>query len=411
MKNIVIVGAGTGGTLMANKLARKLNLSEWNIIVIDPSEHHYYQPGFLFLPFQYYNEQQVVSKTKSFLPRKVQYLQSEAERLDGENKKIILKSGEEISYDFCILATGTHPRPDQTPGLTGNLWRKNIFDFYTLEGALALQKFFSTWQGGKLVMAVAEVPIKCPIAPLEFVLLADDFFTRKGIRNKVEILYATPQTGVFTKPVATAMLSNLLKERNILVETEFYIEKIDNEKKSIVSYDGREISFDWLTVVPVNMGSEFIARSGIGDDMNYVPTNKYTLQSEKYPSVFVLGDAANLPASKAGSLIHFAAETLTANLLAVMKGGQPEMKFDGHVNCFLESGKKQATLIDFSYDTEPLPGQYPFPVIGPFQLLKLTRINHWGKLIFKWLYWNFIIRARPIPIPSRFSMKGKKLVK
>jgi len=411
MKNIVIVGAGTGGTLMANKLARKLNLSEWNIIVIDPSEHHYYQPGFLFLPFQYYNEQQVVSKTKSFLPRKVQYLQTEAERLDGENKKIILKSGEEISYDFCILATGTHPRPDQTPGLTGNLWRKNIFDFYTLEGALALQKFFSTWQGGKLVMAVAEVPIKCPIAPLEFVLLADDFFTRKGIRNKVEILYATPQTGVFTKPVATAMLSNLLKERNILVETEFYIEKIDNEKKSIVSYDGREISFDCFTVVPVNMGSEFIARSGIGDDMNYVPTNKYTLQSEKYPSVFVLGDAANLPASKAGSLIHFAAETLTANLLAVMKGGQPEMKFDGHVNCFLESGKKQATLIDFSYDTEPLPGQYPLPVIGPFQLLKLTRINHWGKLIFKWLYWNFIIRARPIPIPSRFSMKGKKLVK
>ena len=411
MKNIVIVGAGTGGTLMANKLARKLNLSEWNIIVIDPSEHHYYQPGFLFLPFQYYNEQQVVSKTKSFLPRKVQYLQTEAERLDGENKKIILKSGEEISYDFCILATGTHPRPDQTPGLTGNLWRKNIFDFYTLEGALALQKFFSTWQGRKLVMAVAEVPIKCPIAPLEFVLLADDFFTRKGIRNKVEILYATPQTGVFTKPVATAMLSNLLKERNILVETEFYIEKIDNEKKSIVSYDGREISFDCLTVVPVNMGSEFIARSGIGDDMNYVPTNKYTLQSEKYPSVFVLGDAANLPASKAGSLIHFAAETLTANLLAVMKGGQPEMKFDGHVNCFLESGKKQATLIDFSYDTEPLPGQYPLPVIGPFQLLKLTRINHWGKLIFKWLYWNFIIRARPIPIPSRFSMKGKKLVK
>jgi sulfide:quinone oxidoreductase len=219
-----------------------------------------------------------------------------------------------LNYDYLIIATGTKTYPEETPGLKDKLWYREIFDFYTIEGAIALQKFFKGWEGGKLVMAITELPYKCPVAPLEFVFLADAYFTEKGIRDKVDITYVTPMTGAFTKPVATKMLSELLEEKNIKVVPDFYIERVDNDSKKLVSYDEREIPFDVLTVVPVNMGDEMVERSGLGDDMNFVPTNKQTLQSEQHENIFVLGDASNIPTSKAGSVAHFAAEILFENL-------------------------------------------------------------------------------------------------
>ncbi|RLD63014.1 MAG: NAD(P)/FAD-dependent oxidoreductase [Bacteroidetes bacterium] len=410
MKDILILGAGTAGTMMANKLRNTLEYDEWRITIVDQFKTHYYQPGFLFIPFGIYNKQDVIKPKSNFIPPGVKLIYSEIDKIEGENNKVYLQEGRVLNYDYLIIATGTQTCPEETPGLKDKLWYKDIFDFYTIEGSLALQKHLKDWKGGKLVMCISELPYKCPVAPIEFVCLAEAFFAKKGMRDKVDITYVTPMPGAFTKPVATKMLSELLTEKNIKVIPDFYLEKIDNDNKKLISYDEQEIDFDLLTIVPVNMGSEMIERSGMGDDLNFVPTNKHTLQSDQFENIFVIGDAANIPTSKAGSVAHFASEILFDNLMSAIEGRPLLAKFDGHANCYIETGYGKGALIDFNYDTEPLPGTFPLPGIGPFGLLKNTKINHYGKVIFRWIYWHILLKGKEMPIEADMTMAGKKRV-
>jgi sulfide:quinone oxidoreductase len=407
MKNLVILGAGTAGTMMANHLVSKLPKKEWNISIVDQYKTHYYQPGFLFLPFDTYTEDQVKKTGKKFIPKGVNYIQKKIEKIVAEDNKVELED-ETIPYDILIIATGSKIAPEETDGLLGPLWKKDIFDFYTYEGALALRNKLREWEGGKLVVHLTEMPIKCPVAPLEFAFLADSYFRKKGMRDKVEITYVTPLSGAFTKPTCTTALNYLLEEKNIKIEIDFAIMEVDNEKKAIVDYIDREIPFDLLVTIPTNMGDEVIERSGLGDDLNFVPTHKHTLQSIENDNIFVIGDATNVPASKAGSVAHFEAETLTDNIILYTKGYKLKEEFDGHANCFIETGNNKALLIDFNYEQEPVHGTFPFAIIGPLKLLKESIFNHWGKLAFRWIYWNMLLKGIPIPFVGRnMSFKGK----
>jgi sulfide:quinone oxidoreductase len=409
MKKLLILGAGTAGTLMLNKLTKELDKKEWKITIVDKDEIHYYQPGFLFIPFGIYLPSDVVKDKKDFFPKNTDFILDEVEEIQAKKNQVILKSGKELPYDVLLIATGTTPVPEETDGLKGSLWYKDIFDFYTFEGSSLLAKKLKDWKGGKLVINLAESIIKCPVAPLEFAFLADAFFTQKGMRDKVEILYVTPLSGAFTKPIATKMLSQLMEEKNIKVIPDFYLEHVDNEEKKIVSYDGIEIDFDLLVSIPTNMGAEMIGNSNLGDedDLNFVPTNKQTLQQKEFENIFVIGDATNLPTSKAGSVAHFEGEVLIENILHYIKGEPLEAQFDGHANCFIETGFGKAALIDFNYTTEPLPGNFPLPIIGPMSLLKESRLNHMGKLAFKWVYWHMLLTGKKIPVSTNMSMTGK----
>lgn len=411
MKKIVILGAGTAGTIMANKLRKALDREEWSITIVDKEKTHYYQPGFLFIPFGMYSKNDVIKPKSDFFPVGVNVIYQEIEKVEAEENRVILSGGKVLEYNLLIIASGAHLKPEETPGMKDKLWHKEIFDFYTLEGALALHEYFKSWQGGKLVMAITEMPFKCPVAPIEFVCLAEAYFAQRGMRDKVEISLVTPLAGAFTKPVATKMLSELLEEKNIKIVPDFYIEHIDNDKKVLVSYDEQEVPFDVLTIVPMNKGADFIERSGLGDDMNFVAVDKHTLQHQHYKNLFVIGDAAALPTSKAGSVAHFEAEILTENILSFIGGRPLNAHFDGHSNCYIETGYGKGALIDFNYETEPLPGTFPLPGIGPFGLLKNTKINHYGKLLFRWIYWHILLRGRELPIEAEMSMAGKRMVK
>jgi len=409
MKRIVILGAGTAGTMMLNKLSKALDLKEWKLTIVDKEEAHYYQPGFLFIPFGKYSKEDVIKPKQNFFPKGTDVIYSAIDRIDAENNSVILENQETLTYDYLIIATGSEICPDEVEGLSDELWHKSIFDFYTIEGATALAGFLKDWEGGKMVLNIAEMPIKCPVAPLEFVFLADDYFKDKGIRDKVDITLVTPLDAAFTKPVAAKALGGFLDEKGINLVTEFNIGRVDNEQKKIVSWDEREIDFDLLITIPTNMGSKAIERSGLGDELNFIPTNKHTLQSEAYDNIFVIGDATNLPSSKAGSVAHFESDILFENLMAAIEGKPLEASFDGHANCFIESGGGKGLLIDFNYDVEPLPGKFPIPGIGPFSLLKETRMNHLGKMGFKWLYWNALIKGKELPLDAQMSMAGKQV--
>jgi len=408
MKTFLILGAGTGGTMVANKMAEALDPLEWRILLVDRDENHYYQPGFLFIPFGIYGPSDVVKPKRNFLPRGVELVSAEIELIEPDKNRVTLVGKKVIAYDYLVIATGSTIRPEQQPGMKdGGGWRSNIFDFYTPEGAAALAHFFKFWKGGRLLLNVAEMPIKCPVAPLEFLFLADWFFQERGMRDKVELTFATPLPGAFTKPRASAILGGMLEEKGVRLEPEFAIMEVDNGRQVIRSYDEREIPYDVLITIPTNMGAEVIARSGMGDELNFVPVNKNTLQSVQWENVWLIGDASNAPASKAGSVAHFMLEVVVENLLRHMEGLEPLPKFDGHANCFIESGFEKGVLIDFNYDVEPLPGMFPLPGFGPFSLLKESPANHWGKMTFRWIYWNILLKGGEMPFESQMSMAGK----
>ena len=382
MKKLLILGAGTGGTMMANKMRKELPREEWDITVVDQDKTHYYQPGFLFIPFGFYKKADVIKPKHNFFPIGVNAIFETIDMIDAKDNKVHLANGKVLFYDILIIATGTRIVPEETPGLKGEQWHKSIFDFYTIEGAEALARFFKTWEGGNLVINVADNPIKCPVAPLEFLFYADAFFTERGMRDKVNIKYVTPLTGAFTKPRSAKLLGSLLESKNIEMVTDFFLGEVDNEKKIIRDFGGREEPFDCLISIPLHNGDSVISKSGLGDEFGFVRADKQTLQSVLFKNVFVLGDAGNFPSSKAGSVVHFQSEILTENLLCFIEERTFTGKFDGHANCYIETGFGKGALIDFNYDTEPLPGYFPFPGIGPFSLLKESRLNHTENLYF-----------------------------
>jgi sulfide:quinone oxidoreductase len=409
MRNMLILGGGTAGTIMANKLAAALDEQEWQITVVDGTERHYYQPGFLFVPFGIYRMRDIVKPRRQYLPPRIKVIISGIDHIDPAKKSVTLANHAVLKYDYLIIATGADIHPEQTEGLMDEEWGRSKFDFYTPQGADRLAQFLKTWQGGKLVLNVAEMPIKCPVAPLEFLFLADSYFTKRGMRNKVELQLVTPLSGAFTKPTSSRVLGEFLERKGITVVPDFGLARVDSKEKKLVAWDETEASYDLLVSIPTNMGDACIERSGLGNELNYVPTDKETLLADGLQDVFVLGDATNLPSSKAGSVAHFQSEVLFQNILEHIDGRPPIAHFDGHANCFIESGFDKGLLIDFNYNTEPLPGEFPLPGIGPFTLLGESRINHYGKLMFRWVYWNLLLRGMELPIESEMSMAGKRV--
>lgn len=406
-KHLVVLGAGTAGTMVVNKLRKKLPADDWAITVVDKDDIHDYQPGYLFIPFGMNTPEQVRKHKRPFIGEGVELVLAAVEAIDPQAATVTLGNGRVLTYDQLVIATGTTPRPDQTEGTLGPQWHREVGEFYTYEGAVALRDRLAGFTEGRLVVHITELPIKCPVAPLEFAFLADDHFRKRGIRDAVEIVFVTPLDGAFTKPVASRTLGHLLEEKDITVETDFMIERIDQERSVIVSYDEREVPYDQLVTVPLNMGADVIGAAGLGDELNHVLVDKHTNRSTQFDNVWALGDASNIPTSKAGSVAHFSVEVFVENFLDAIAGRPLTHSFDGHANCFVESGGGKALLLDFNYDTEPLTGTFPFPRVGPLSLLKESRANHLGKLAFRHIYWNALLPGRPLGLPADMTMAGK----
>ncbi len=405
---IVVLGAGTGGTLTANRLRRSYSPSEAEITVVDHDDRHVYQPGLLFVPFGLTHVEDIIRPRRRQLHKDVTFIESGIDHVDIEADEVHLDNGDTLYYDVLVVATGARLVPEETDGLTGPGWMETVFTFYTPEGAAALSAALATFDGGRLVVNVVDMPIKCPVAPLEFCFLADWYFTERGIRDQVQITYATPLDGAFTKPIASQQLGGMLAERGIEVVTEFNTGEVDGMGGRLVAYDDRVVPFDLAVVIPLHGGAAYVGRSpGLGDELDFVPTDEHTLQSKAAANVFVIGDAANVPASKAGSVTHFEGETLVGNVKRFLAGEALEPGFDGHANCFIETGFHKALLIDFNYETEPLTGHYPAKVGLP--LLKESRLNHLGKLLFQSVYWHSLLPGRDLPgLSSAMPTAGKR---
>ena len=405
---IVILGGGTAGTLAANRL-HKLHGDGAEIVVVDRDDRHAYQPGFLFVPFDLAEPRKLIRSRRAQLRQGIGFRTAEVEHVDTAANSVHLADGEAISYDVLVIATGAALLPEETEGLTGPGWQEKVFTFYTLESATLLRDALRTFDHGRLVVNMIDLPVKCPVAPLEFCFLADWYFRRRGIRDRIDITYVTSLDGAFTKPTCNRELSGLMDDKGIAVTTEFSTGQVDGHAGRLISWDEREVDFDMLVTIPLHGGVEFVSRSpGLGDDLGFVLVDRGTLQADAAPNVFAIGDATNAPTSKAGSVAHFEGETLVENIRRLFDGEPLVGSFDGHTNCFIETGFHKALLIDFSYDVEPLAGRYPNPRLGPLPLLRESHLNHLGKLGFQWLYWHMLLPGRDLPgIGPEFRSAGR----
>jgi sulfide:quinone oxidoreductase len=413
-KDILILGAGTAGALVANLLAEKLDLDEWEITIVDRAREHVYQPGLLFLPFRLYGytrREDVARPIESPLPKAARFVNAEVEAIDTAAKRVQTSAGS-FDYEWLVVALGCEGRAGEVEGLVEAGKAGNAHTFYTLDGALAMQDALERMESGHLVLDIADHPIKCPVAPIEFVFLADYFFKLRNRRDRIRITLVTPLTGCFTKPVATEVLSRMLVDKRIEVVPNFVLASVDGAKRKITAFDGRSVDYDLLVAIAPNLGPEVLTDAKLADESGYALTDPRTLKARKAEGVYVIGDNTNVATSKAGSVAHFEAETLVENLLREMHGAKPLPSFDGHSNCFIETGFRKAMLIDFNYDLEPLPGKFPLPGIGPMTLLGESRVNHWGKLAFRWVYWNMLLPGTLSKVPllsAKMSVVGKDL--
>ncbi|MEP7183174.1 MAG: FAD/NAD(P)-binding oxidoreductase, partial [Betaproteobacteria bacterium] len=305
MKNIVILGAGTGGALTANLLAHRLDLREWAITVIDRAPKHVYQPGLLFIPFGMYgyeHEADVVRPIAAPLPRAAKLVAADIKLIDHAKHEVQTDGGT-YPYDFLVSALGCRTAPEEIEGMAAEMG-KGVHTFYTLEGALAMRGALDAMTEGNLVIDIAEMPIKCPVAPLEFAFLADYYFRQKGIRDRIEISLVTPYTGAFTKPNANRILSKVADEKGIKVVPNFALSAVDVAKKVIRTFDGRTVDYDLLCAIPPNLGPAVLDDSELGDGAGYAVTDPRTLKSRKAERIYLLGDNTNVATSKAGSVAH-----------------------------------------------------------------------------------------------------------
>lgn len=405
---IVILGGGTAGTMIANRLFRELG-EQARIVVIDRDNRHVYQPGLLFVPFGLAEPDELFRPRDLQLHEGIEFILAEIDRVDAGESKVYLASGKRIGYDVLVVASGASLQPEETEGLTGPGWERSMFTFYTVDGATKLRDALSRFDCGRLVVNMVDLPIKCPVAPLEFCFLADWFLRERGVRGDVELVYAIPLDAPFTRPVASARLNGLLAEKEIILEAEFSTARVDGSSGKLISWDEREVPFDLLVAIPLHGGAPFVGRSqGLGDELGFVLTDPATLQSRAAANVFAIGDATNVPTSKAGSVTHFEAETLIHNIQLFLAGRGLEGSFDGHANCFVETGFHKALLIDFNYEVEPLPGRFPDPRVGPLPLLQESRLNHIAKLAFQWMYWHVLLPGHRLPgISPQLQLAGK----
>jgi sulfide:quinone oxidoreductase len=404
---VVVLGGGTGGTLVANRLRKAYAARDACITVVDHDDVHVYQPGLLFVPFGLAHVEDIVRPRRRQFDAGIDVVISAIDRVDVDERRVHLANSAALDYDVLVVATGAVLVPEETEGLLGGGWMKDVFTFYDLEGAGALAGRLAHFDGGRVVVNVVDMPIKCPVAPLEFCFLADWFFRERGVRDRVELTYVTPLDGAFTKPAASKALGGLLEEKGVELVTEFNTGLVDEDARRLVSYDGREVPFDVAVMIPLHGGAPYVGRSAqLGDALNFVPTDDHTLQSKVRPNIFVIGDAASVPASKAGSVTHFEGEVVVENIRRFLEGEALDASYDGHANCFIETGFRKALLIDFNYETEPLSGHFPGRVGLP--LLQESRLNHLGKLMFQWFYWHVLLPGRDIPgLGSAMPHAGK----
>ena len=383
MDRILIIGGGVGGTIAANLLSRELRYEidseQVQVTVVDSTGNHVYQPGFMYIAFGHERAADLQRPERSLLDHQVNLVVGEVDRVDETSHSVHLASGESLEYDYLVLATGSRIVPEELPHFDTQAQH-----FYTADAAARLREALDNFRGGKIVVAIAGMPYKCPPAPLEVSFLIEAELRERGLRDKSEVHFCSPIGRAFTIESVSEMATPEFERKGIELHTFFNVETIDPERKMLQSLEGEELPYDLLVLVPPHKGAQFLIDSGLAPAPGgWLPTDRHTLRVGGRPNVYAIGDATDLPLSKAGSTAHYEAPIVAERISAAIQGRDPNDKhgnYTGRVVCFFEIGDGKGTLLRFDYDHPPRP---PKP----------NRLWHLGKIVFNKTYWHTVPRA------------------
>jgi len=372
---VVILGGGVGGTIVANLVAKSVG-DRAKVTVVDATGVHVYQPGFLYVAVGQELPEALQRPEAQLLRSDVELLVDRAARVVPATQEVVLESGRTLRYDELLLATGSRTVMDEVPGGIA------AHTFYTLDGAIRLANALDDFEGGTIVIGVAGIPYKCPPAPVEFAFLLDDYLRARQLREKSQIKLLSPLNRAFTIEATSKLVQPILAERGIELTGFFNVESVDPAAMMVTSLEGETVAYDLLVLVPPHRGQAVIEASGLGDERGWVPVDKNTLKHSKFDRIWAIGDTTNIPISKSGSVAHYEASVVAAEIVAVVRGEAPPAHvYDGKVMCFLETGQGQATTVRFDYDHPPVS---PSP----------ARRWHWAKALFNKTYWYTVPQGR-----------------
>jgi len=374
MKRVVILGGGVGGTIVANLLAK--TSKDADITVVDKTGKHAYQPGFIYVAFDRQRPEKLFRDERNLLRRRVRLVVDEVVQVNTRAKAVYLKSGRFLAYDYLVIAGGARLAPEEVPGHEG------AHHFYSPEAALRLREALAAFRGGRVVIAIGGIPYKCPPAPAESACLLDYLFSRRGIRDKVQIHYLSPLGRVFPLETVSPTVQRIFDQKGIQYTTFFNVERVDAEKKVVHSLEGESIPYDLLILIPPHHGAKFAQASGLTDAGGWIPTDKFTLEVKGHEgTVWAIGDITDIPISKAGATAHYEAKVVAENIAALVRGALPAARYDGKVMCFCDAGHHRGIAMRFDYTHPPVP---------PPLSLKW----YLGKVLINRLYWQLVPKAR-----------------
>jgi sulfide:quinone oxidoreductase len=384
---VVVLGGGVGGTLAANLLSKELG-TDVKVTVVDPTGMHVYQPGFLYLALGQANGRWLSRDERLLLRDDVELAVEEAALVDPRAGEVRMVRGGSLPYDYLVMATGARLVRDEVPGLV-----EGAHDFYSLEGAHRLREELRRFRGGRIKLGIAGIPYKCPPAPVEFVLMLEEYLRKRGIRDASEVTLLSPLNRAFTIESASKLVQPIMEERGIELVTFFNVESVDPSSGTVSSIEGEKTEYDLLVLVPPHRGQGVVEASGLAGPGGWIPTDPATLQHKEHDRIFAIGDATDLPISKSGSTAHFEAPVVASRIASLIRGTAPQERYGGRVMCFLETGGRRATVLRFDYEHPPVP---PRP----------SRRWHMAKWLFNRLYWNTVPQGRIPEWAGRARMRA-----
>jgi sulfide:quinone oxidoreductase len=375
LTRIVVLGAGTGGTLLANLLVRHLSkrveAGESSVHLIGEGQDHSFQPANLDIAFKGADPQKFLRRETHLLNHGVQYMAEGAQRVDLGERVIEMRSGAKLPYDYLVFATGALASPELMPGLS-----EGSLNFHTGPyNAVKIWDAIQRLKGGKVVVAITSVPHKCPPSPNEAAFMLDEFFRSRGLRESVELKFLTPYPRAYPAEHISQVVQPMFEERHIEVVPFFATDYVDPADKKIYSLEGESQDYDLLIAVPPHRGADVVRASGIGGNDGWIPTDKRTMRMKDRREVYALGDATDIPISKSGVVAHLQADIVAHNLLSDLAGGQDSLEYNGRINCPMETGHRRALFVSGTYDVAP-GGQEP------------TFVRYVMKRSFSRMYWS-----------------------
>jgi len=370
-RTVVVVGSGAAGALTANLLARRLTPEQARIVVVDSTGLHIFQPGLLDLALGRTRSPRLVRDVRRLLDNRIDLIVDRARLLDPVAGTLHLERDGRLGYDFLVLAPGARLDREAVSGFAA------AHDFYSIVGAERLREALRQFEGGTVVLGIGGTPYKCPPAPIEFALLLEERLRRRGFRAGSELHFLSPLGRLCPVGGVSEIAMPFFERRGIVMHPFANVEEIDPGNRVIHTLERESFPFDLAVLVPPHRGSALVEDSGIGDDGGWVPTDPTTLRVRGYERLFALGDATDLPISKAGSTAHFEAPVVVEQIAAAVQGRAPDPErvcYEGTVICFLGVGGGRAARLVFDYQ-------------GPRTVRRPSRRWQAARWAFKRAYW------------------------